>query len=195
MIRFKQKAATRYQQVPDPEDYSGWLFLMQHHGLPTRLLDWTESPLIASLFAVLGKCEVDGCIWALSPIELNARQFHGEYIGRGLVHPDRLSNFFEIPFQEDEVADPIFKKVIALLTTEINPRMLQQQSVFTLHGTNTPLDQLPDHNFFLQSFTIPATAKELIFKNLLWLGIRESNLFPDLDHLAADICRTIGRTS
>lgn len=195
MTRFMQKAATRYTQVPHLGKYSEWLFLMQHHRLPTRLLDWTESPLIACFFAVLGDQKQDDCIWALSPIALNVHQFPGQFIGEDLVHLDDIEGFLEIAFRRDEIEDPNFERIVAVLTTETNVRMLQQQSVFTFHGTRVPLDKLPECDSFLKSFRIPATSKELLSKDLLRLGIRESSLLPDLDHLATDICRTIGRVS
>jgi hypothetical protein len=60
-------------KTPDPDDYFGWLFLAQHYGLPTRLLDWSESPLVALYFAVTeGHEDHDGCVWALWPGGLNS---------------------------------------------------------------------------------------------------------------------------
>ena len=71
---FQARAPSRsHVKVPKSDDYCGWLFFAQHYGLPTRLLDWTESPLVALYFAVENPEEKDdGCIWALRPGGLNA---------------------------------------------------------------------------------------------------------------------------
>lgn len=61
---FVSRAPSRlHRPCPAADEYFGWLFLAQHYGLPTRLLDWTENPLVATYFAVIDRPNEDGCIW------------------------------------------------------------------------------------------------------------------------------------
>jgi FRG domain-containing protein len=79
--KFFMKAHTRHARCPPEGDWAGWLFLMQHYRLPTRLLDWTESSLIAAFFAATDHLEQDGVLWALDPLALNERQMGIARIG------------------------------------------------------------------------------------------------------------------
>lgn len=182
---FVQKAETRHWRVPSQDDYPRWLFLMQHYGLPTRLLDWSESPLVACYFA-LQEEDTDGCLWALSPGYLNTC-YQGE---PDPVPPSSIKVYFQAPFLREPLELPY---IIAIQTTEIDLRMTQQQSVFTIHGTATALDDLreTERKGFLRSWLIPAKSKPALRKELSWLGIRKATLFPDLDNLAKDLCQRV----
>ena len=72
-LRFMRGAPTRRPECPTNTDYAGWLQLMQHYRLPTRLLDWSESPLIALWFAISQSTDMDGVVWALHPAGMNHR--------------------------------------------------------------------------------------------------------------------------
>jgi hypothetical protein len=91
---------------PAPETAIEWLAIAQHHGMPTRLLDWTESLLVAAYFAVT-KTRTAGAIYCV----------HGlREIGAG--EEDRIFNQSE---------------VLTYHPPHISPRIAAQQSVFTLH--------------------------------------------------------------
>jgi len=80
--RFRMMAKARCANCPASSDAFPWLFLMQHYRLPTRLLDWSESPLVGIYFANQGDAGAnsDAALWALSPTGLNHRQLNRSVI-------------------------------------------------------------------------------------------------------------------
>ena len=137
-----------------PNDCSSWdiLFKMQHHGLPTRLLDWTENFSIALYFA-LKDAKGDCCVWMLNPFQLNKE----ENLSDELLRPDNLSNDFEEYFISRGAQ---FKyHSIAISPLRHDPRIFNQQAGFTLHGDlSVPLEE--KHRTTLFKFTIPIEAHE-----------------------------------
>ena len=73
---FMDRATGLLPTVPDEHDLLGWLSLMQHYGAPTRLLDWSESPFVASYFAYEQASGSDAAVYALNPYYCR-RQFVG----------------------------------------------------------------------------------------------------------------------
>ena len=73
---FMRQAPVLYQNCPPMEAWADWLYLMQHYRLYTRLLDWTESMLVAAFFAVDEHTDKAGALWALHAGGLN--KSHGK---------------------------------------------------------------------------------------------------------------------
>ena len=76
------------------------------------------------------------------------------------------------------------EKAAAIHSREVDVRLMAQQSVFTIHGSNTPLDEIDGNEHFLLKFIIDADLKKDLYLLLYDFGVRESTVFPDLEHLA-----------
>jgi hypothetical protein len=184
MGHFVSRAPSRsHRPCPDSDDYFGWLFLAQHYGLPTRLLDWSENPLVAAFFAVLHDLDDDGCIWAVWPTGLN-RAF-GVPLGLIQIRDPKLRESAKSAFTG--ITPPGEVQVLAIDGQEIDPRMLAQMGRFTIHSAPTPLEQGPNSPDWLRRFVIPKQAKATIRAQLSAFGIQRPNLFPDLGSLATDL--------
>lgn len=165
------------------------LFLMQHHGVPTRLLDWTEIFGVALYFAVKQPIPgVNPCIWLLNPYELNVSDpdwrrsrdlFSPKYFGYD-ADEDYVYDFAEMLMEKDGID---WAWPISLYPSQSNSRLRAQSGSFTIHGTrHEPLDAIAPmvvDKVVLPNALIPK-AREFLAR----AGINEYSVFPDLDGLA-----------
>lgn len=164
-----------------PENNSCWnnAFAMQHHGLPTRLLDWSEN-FVTALYFALKNVEDECCVWILDPFALNAAAINQET----LLRPADLNGSYDDYFISEK--KQFEAKVVAISPLRHHPRVFQQRAGFTIHDDlNTPLEKLyPDA---LTRILIPPNVHDGARRFLKFVGISEFTLFPDLDGLAREL--------
>ena len=212
MFRLKALALGR---VPETSRLDQWLFLMQHHGLPTRLLDWTENPLAACFFASSSAARSERpqgkyadraymAVWVLHPIKLNMmtdptlNDFPNTW-----KQSECLENF-KIAFGtdgRDKIALPeggfrTYKPTrlpLAVQPSTIAPRIAAQRSCFTVHGTDRRdfealfQRQSKTHRRYFRKYLLPRDRASAFLRELEQMGVTDSTLYPDLDGLAREM--------
>lgn len=171
-----------------------WYFLMQHYGAPTRLLDWTENPLVAMYFAVVGhQRKTDAAVWVLDPWWLNPK------LKRGIEGP-MLSEWKEADaYLPDLEAAFAGKRVTVRLPAAIEPpqvdrRMEAQASRFVIFGTTKDLMRTraastgPPRRKHVAIIRIASTQIKEVQRDLEQYGVTASSVFPDLEGLCREIC-------
>lgn len=202
MREFKRKAFGLTSNLPSKNDTLEWLFLMQHHGTPTRLLDWSENALIALYFAVNRNVSNDGELWAMCPGALYGAC---HYFIRNTYYKDILLSYIleELQYSNDEERENARQRFLennftikitplAIPPPVIFPRMASQQSAFTIHpypadNTMTIPQVLEYEEKHLVRYIIPKDSKKGLLKDLAALGITRRLLFPELDSLSSSL--------
>lgn len=188
------RATTELNVVLPTEDRPGteWWAPMQHHGVPTRLLDWTSSPYVAAYFAVASEPKEDGIIIYIDAGQLieHLGNEHPELAKTGIVSMDQVNDPDAVP-----VLIPYDGAFIS------SGRMLGQQGHFTF-CTNVQ----GDHETLIQeaharrpdgskpnygTIIIPKERKREFRKNLIAMNINQATMYPDLSGLGRNIAERI----
>lgn len=155
------------------------LFLMRHHGIPTRILDWTENFGTALYFALNGD-EKTPTIWIMDPYELNKISYGEESI----PNPIKDLNFNYESAYLSKKSNP-YTNPIAIIPPRTSERLFAQKGLFTLQGSsNEPLNNIPELSSCFKKIEIPLDAIDDAKHFLKLFGINHYSIFPDLDGLS-----------
>lgn len=167
LLKFEQSAFNEFRVsvYNDLREIDQFILLAvaQHHGLKTRLLDWTHSPLIALFFAVENEFEADK---AGSILTLQAGFSFNDY-----------DKTIKSPFHQD------LEEYHFLFMPDLSPRIRAQQGVFQLFKNPTQACAAEG----LKKYCIPSSSKRKIKRELNDLGISYQTIFPDLNGLCQAI--------
>ncbi|HXD32238.1 MAG TPA: FRG domain-containing protein [Pyrinomonadaceae bacterium] len=152
---FKERALPYLTHQPT-SDWE-WLAIAQHHGLPTRLLDWSYNPLAACYFAVEKAFDGDSALYAFSTSRI--------------VRTD-----VDSPFSINAIAK--------FRPPHITQRIIAQSGVFTVHPT--PEEEFHGSGQ-VKIGLIANKVRKLLKRDLYKFGVNESTLFPGLDGIARDL--------
>lgn len=186
-------ALSRFETLPT-NDWDLY-FLMQHYGAPTRLLDWTDSPMIALYFAIRDNPGYyDSAVWMLDPYELNKRVTGKSEIvapsapGANPRDVKRVNPW--LPPRWTKKRPP--EEPIAIFPTHIARRISSQKSNFTVHGDNESgfAKFQTGKDPCLTRIVVPGHAVRDIRLELENYGVEETLIFPDLEGLGRALVTT-----
>ena len=156
ILRLFKERALRFIDFTPTSDWD-WLALGQQHGLPTRLLDWTNNPLVACFFAVEEPSEDERVIYAY-----------------------QNQSYIDV----EEYPDPFrYRQVGKFIPWHISPRITNQGGLFTIHPK--PYEQFESDD--MEKLVIPNHLQSTLKRTLNKYGVDRFSLFPSLDGLSSHI--------
>lgn len=194
--RFAERSGPFRDGQQQPEKKIELLFEMQHYGIPTRLLDWSENALVALWFAVEKNRNVDAAVWVLNAPKWN-----------DLVFPQQsdIKNILSPHSQEVENRQPwaitsrslMVEAPTCIYGVHNTKRIVGQRGVFSLSGRSTePFEDqckklatwgsIPEAEL-LRRIVIPADKRAAVKEELTALGFSYSMMFPDMSGLAREL--------
>jgi len=182
--------------IPARERLLEWLSLMQHHGAPTRLLDFTYSIYVAAYFAVEDATR-DAAIWAFNAAwtmseGVEAMERAGKKQARTWY--DRTSERHEVVSESLLLEAPAVTSVLVLSPFRLNERLRTQKATFLVPGDITTsfmenLLSMPGHGNRrkLVKIVVPASLRREAVEALHYMNITRTSLFPGLDGYAQSL--------
>jgi hypothetical protein len=171
IIQKLKRQAPPHLKYPPQNDLQ-WISLAQHHGVPTRLLDWSTSPLVALYFCVENDTDKDGSVWCFGP-------------SMAYISDHDLINNLKI------------QKIGRVEPFHLTPRISNQQSCFTIHplpSGKEKFESVRDEGESkglvrsrLFEIKILSWHKDKIRSELNDVGVNRYSLFPDLDGLCSHL--------
>lgn len=183
---FRRKAHNYFANAAALSDDLRCLALMQHHGAPTRLLDFTKSPFVAAFFA-LERASSDAVVYALNtPVLWRASPRKAPDLTRDKIDPRKKGNFQTYFLQNS------FQILWTGEPEEMDERLVAQSGTVVVPGVldrplNAVLSEYPDEHALIKKIVLRCHLREEAMKALYRMNITNATLFPGLDGLARSI--------
>jgi hypothetical protein len=196
LTRFRQRSLPFWPTGYPQTDWEH-LFAMQHFGLPTRLLDWSENLFVATHFALAytnHQPDDDDdlpVVWCMDPVAWNrATPVLSEYGGtiQVLTTIDE-----ELDAYRPETTKKRMKSPVAIFGTHNSSRIVAQRGTFVVWGNDTTAQEDYASGIQVDLWKLKITGdRDKLRRNMEQLGYGETMLFPELSSLAVELTRTEG---